>query len=265
MYIRKLITTAAIIGVFISQTSSAFAGSISNTNEINTNISFADYVSTLYPENVKIENENEIIDIFKNFETKTNCSTAPTKTFSIANKDLTGTIAYYGKKTDVNYFCDLMEYEYGFVPLEIKRCFRSNGEGFITSDVSDISSYKAEYIRIAEKAKKIAETMKGADDITTLHNIYNYAAAKRSTGKGDGQKGCTGFYDGLPVVCSGYASVIAQLCRFNGIKCIVETGYYNGAYHAWNKAQIGDKIYYLDAAMMNGIMEQLPSSYAYSK
>lgn len=256
MKLKKLFTlfTACALSI-MTATFPSFADTVDASQT-----TLTEYVKNMYPENVIEPGEQDAFNIFYRVETGD---------FSMSNLPVWMTSSkwnyvYAGTEQEVYYYYDLMGYEYGFADL--KGSIGSVGGqpvmGYI-ANIDDFSQFKAEYIRVAEKAKEVAKTLKGANDLETLENIYSYVAenANIDSGESDGYLGRTGFFDGKKIRCSGFASAVAQLCRFNGIRCTVVSGTYKGRAHAWNRVIIGENTYYVDAALKNGISTNLPWGY----
>lgn len=258
--IRKNLTALILACSFVitSSASSVLADNTTHTQEI-AEINLTDYIRELYPDTVKDTAEAEAFNIVNRIETGDR-SSANLPSFVLSSQN---PYVYYGSTADVNYYYNLLGYEYGFVELDLYMgIFNEDKNRGLFSNIKDFNAFKKEYVRVAEKAKNIANTLKRGSQMETAKAIYDYVYRNAVTkGQTDGYRGATGFYDGKAIVCTGFASSISQLCRFNGIKCNVITGTQDGAPHAWNKLEIDGKIYYADAARGKMITDNLDSSY----
>ncbi|MBE6614641.1 MAG: transglutaminase domain-containing protein [Ruminococcaceae bacterium] len=109
--------------------------------------------------------------------------------------------------------------------------------------------------------KKAAELCKGLTDTTAkvlaIHNFvaanlsYDYDLAANIT-SGTIKTYVPNTSDVLSAkkgICYDFASLFAAMCRSQEIPCAIEKGYYQNAYHAWNKVYIDGEWHNVDLTM----------------
>ena len=70
-----------------------------------------------------------------------------------------------------------------------------------------------------------------------------------------------GVFDGRGAVCEGFAKAYQLLLNFNGVDCLLVTGWGNGEAHAWNMIKLGEKWYGVDVTWDDNNEETFPYLY----